>query len=553
MNILEEINKVYVIGHKNPDTDSICSAIAYSRLKNKTDHGTVYAAKRAGQINEETEFVLKYFNVEAPGYMPDAGTQVRDLEIHKLPKAGSALTIKEAWRLMNEANAVSLPITDDDGALEGIIAIGDIARFYMGNTDKSILSKARTQYRRMAETLEGRLIEGNAHGYFINGRVVIGTDSPELLSSYLEKDDLVILGNRKDTQMAAIRADASCIVISGNSPVDDEVIKLARKRSCVIIETPMDTYTIANLITQAIPVRYLMKSDGIVSFHTHDMTDEIKEVMGKYRFRDFPILDSEGRCLGTISRRNLLNARRKKLILVDHNERTQTVDNVEEADILEIIDHHRIGNLTTMSPVVFRNEPVGCTATIIYEMYNEAGVEIDKQTAGIMMAAILSDTLMFRSPTCTKYDQQAAAVLADIAGVNVEQFANDMFLAGSNLSGKAPEEIFYQDFKKFTAGEHVFGVGQINAMNQSALDDVEGRIAPFMKNEVGKNGIMMVFFMLTNIIDESTKLICVGGDSERIAEKAFGVTAHKGCCTLKGVVSRKKQLIPPLMSAMTEQ
>ncbi len=550
---MEEPRKVYVIGHKNPDTDSICSAIAYSRLKNKIDHSTVYVPKRAGQMNEETEYVLKYLGVEAPGYMPDAGTQVRDLEIHKLPKAGSALTIKEAWRLMNEANAVSLPITDDNGILEGIIGIGDIATFYMGNTDKAILSKARTQYRRMAETLEGHLIEGNAHGYFIKGRVVIGTDSPELLTKSLQRDDLVILGDRIDNQIAAIKADASCIVISGNAPVDKEVIKLARKKSCVIIETPMDTYTIANLITQAIPVRYLMRSEGIVSFHTRDMTDKIKDVMGKYRFRDFPVIDSDGRCLGTISRRNLLNARRKLLILVDHNERTQTADNIEEADILEIIDHHRIGNLTTMSPVMFRNQPVGCTATIIYQMYNEQGVEIDKTGAGLLLAAILSDTLMFRSPTCTKYDQQAAAVLAKIAGLNVEKFANDMFLAGSNLSGKAPEEIFYQDFKKFIAGDNIFGVGQINAMNQTSLDEVESRIVPFMKNEVGKNGITMVFFMLTNIIDESTKLICVGDNSERLAEKAFDIKVHKGLCVLKGVVSRKKQLIPPLMSAMTDQ
>lgn len=548
---MNDITKVYVVGHKNPDTDSICSAIAYARLKNKTSHGVIYAARRAGQINEETEYVLKRFNVEAPGYLPDAGTQVSDLEIHKLPKAGSDLTIKEAWDLMNEADAVSLPITDDNGVLEGIIAVSDITRFYMGNTDKYILSKARTQYRRMADTLDGKLIVGNAHGYFTNGGVVIGIDSPELLMKNMTKDDLVILGDREDTQIAAIEADASCLVISGNTEVSDKVCELAKKHSCVIIETPMNTYTIASLIAQSIPVKYLMKKSDIVTFHTHDLTDEIKNIMGKYRYRDFPVIDSEGRCTGTISRRNLINARRKKLILVDHNERTQTVDNIEEAEILEIVDHHRIGTLTTMSPVFFRNEPVGCTGTIIYEMYNEQEIEIDKTTAGLLMAAIISDTLMFRSPTCTKYDQEACEVLARIAGVDIEEFANDMFTAGSNLSGKAPEEIFYQDYKKFISGENVFGVGQINAMNQGALDEVETRIAPFMKNECGKNGVTMVFFMLTNIIDESTKLICVGGNSEHLAERAFNVPVRNHACVLRGVVSRKKQLIPALMQALS--
>ena len=336
-------------------------------------------------------------------------------------------------------------------------------------------------------------------------------------------------------------------MISGGHTADEDVIAAAKKKSCVIIESPMDTYTIATFISHSIPVRYLMKCEGIVTFHSNDFTDAIKETMGKYRYRDFPVIDADGRCLGTISRRNLINVRKKQLILVDHNERTQTVDNIEEAEILEIIDHHRIGSLETMGPVMFRNQPVGCTATIIYQMYNERGVEIPKKIAGLLLAAILSDTLMFRSPTSTKFDQEAVTVLAGIAGINIEDFANDMFMAGSNLSEKAPEEIFYQDFKKFMAGETSFGVGQINSMDSKSLANAEEKIRPILQSECGKNGMSMVFFMLTNIVEESTKLLCFGDGSERIVEKAFDVKVYKDAATLKGIVSRKKQLIPAIM------
>ncbi len=543
---------VYVIGHKNPDTDSICSAISYAELKNLTSFGVRYIPKRAGQINEETEYVLKRLGVEPPGYMPDAGTQVKDMEIHEMPPANDTLTIKEAWELMMDAKAASLPITDSEGRLEGIIGVGDIAKYFMGNSDESILSKARTQYKRMAETLDGKLVLGNEHGYFIKGRVVIGTDDPKLLASNMLSDDLVVLGNRKDTQLAAIKADASCLVISGGNAVEPDVIEAAKKKSCVIIESPMDTYTIATLISHSIPVKYLMKCEGIVTFHSSDFTDEIKDTMGKYRYRDFPVVDADGRCLGTISRRNLINVRKKQIILVDHNERTQTVDNIEEADILEIIDHHRIGSLETISPIMFRNQPVGCTATIVYQMYNEKGVEIPKKIAGLLTAAILSDTLMFRSPTCTKFDQEAVNVLSEIAGIDIEDFANDMFMAGSNLSGKKPEEIFYQDFKKFMAGETTFGVGQINSMDAKSLANAEEKIKPILQGECGKNGMSMVFFMLTNILEESTRLLCFGEGSAKIVEKAFDVKAYQDVISLKGIVSRKKQFIPTIMGVFNE-
>lgn len=550
---MKEEKTIYVIGHKNPDTDSICSAIAYADLKNRVSkNGFQYLPKRAGQINEETEYVLKRFKVSPPGYMPNVGTQIRDLEIHETPAADSSLSIKEAYGLMKDCLANSLPITDGEGHLEGIISVGDIARYFLGNIDPSILSKARTKYKSMAETLEGSLILGNEHGYFIRGRVIVGTDSPKLLASNMMTDDLVILGNRKDTQMAAIRAEASCIVITESYEVDEEVMNLAREKSCVIIGTPLDTYAVASIISHSIPVKYLMKCDGIVTFRTHDYTEEIKNIMGKHRFRDFPVIDSLGRCIGTISRRNLINVRKKKIILVDHNERTQTVDNVEEAEILEIIDHHRIGSLETMAPVMFRNQPVGCTSTIIYQMYNENGIEIPKQIAGLLMSAIISDTLMFRSPTCTKYDQEAVSALSKIAGVDIETHATEMFTAGSNLSDKTAEEIFYQDFKKFIAGEVTFGVGQINSMDPSSLQMAEEKIRGIIQSEAAKNGMSMVFIMLTNIMEEGTRLLCFGEGSTALIEKAFGAKAFEDVVSLKGVVSRKKQFIPSVMEAFSD-
>lgn len=546
---MNQQENIYVIGHKNPDTDSICSAIAYADIKNRTER-KVYTAKRAGQINEETEYVLNRFGMEAPGYISDVGAQVRDMEIHKTQGAPNSITIKRAWELMKESGAVTLPITTQENKLEGIITIGDIAKYYMDAYDKTIMSDARTQYRAMADTLGGTIVTGNEHGYFIKGKVLVGAANPEFLDKWMEDDDLIIVGDREDVQMRAIMNNASCIVVSLGADISEEVTELARKKSCMIISSPYDTYTVARLINQSIPVKHLMKKTDLVTFQTDDFVDDIKDVMGRLRHRDFPVLNKKGCYLGTISRRNLINVNKKKLILVDHNEESQAVDNIGEADILEIVDHHRLGSLETIQPIAFRNQPVGCTATILFQIYNEKQLEIPENIAGLLCAAIISDTLMFRSPTCTKYDQEAALELAEIAHIDVEAFANEMFRAGSNLSGKSPEEIFYQDFKKFIMEDVTFGVGQINSMNAEELEEIEGRLKPFMENECGKHGISMVFFMLTNIIGESTRLMCYGENSTKLVEEAFHVRVDNGISILPGVVSRKKQLIPTFLATL---
>lgn len=544
--------KIYIIGHKNPDTDSICSAIAYADIKNRVNNGCKYSAKRAGQINEETEYVLKKFGVEAPGYLSDVGTQVKDMEIRETPGVPNNISIKDAWAIMKESSAVTLPITKEDGQLEGLITTGDIAKSYMDAHDNYFLSNARTQYRSIANTVEGTVVTGNSHGYFVKGKVVIGAAHPDKLGEFLEEDDLVILGDRHEDHLCAIEQNVSCIIVCNHAEVAEDIKMAAEKNQCVVIQSALDTFTVARLINQSIPVKHIMKKENLITFQTDDFTDHIRDIMVKNRHRAFPVVNKHGKYIGTVSRRNLLGMKKKQLILVDHNEKTQAVDNIDAAEVLEIIDHHRLGSLETLQPIMFRNQPVGCTATIMYQMYTEKALEISPAIAGLLCSAIISDTLMFRSPTCTSSDKMAAGALALIAGINIEEHAKEMFTAGSNLKGKTTEVIFYQDFKRFTSDKVNFGVGQISSMNAEELEDLKQRLIPFMQHECGKNGISMVFFMLTNILEESSEVICYGEGSCRLVEESFGVKEAQGGYVLQGVVSRKKQLIPAFIGTLQQ-
>ena len=542
--------KIFVIGHKNPDTDSICSAIAYCDIKNRTTQDSKYIAKRAGQINEETEYVLNRFGVQPPGYLSNIGTQVKDMDIRLSPEANKSMSLKNAWDLMQENSIVSLPIREKDGTLEGLITIGDIAKTYMDTTDSYLLSRARTQYQRIAETIGGKVVEGNGHGYFIQGKIMVATANPDKMKEYVEENDMIIMGNREEDHLQAIEQNVSCIIVGLGIEVTEKVLKLAHEKDIIIISSPYDTFTISRLINQSIPVKYIMKTENLVTFNTEDFTDDIQNEMIKHRHRAFPVIDKKGKCIGTISRRNFLDMHRKKVVLVDHNEKDQAVDNIDKAEIMEIIDHHKLGTLQTMQPISFRNQPVGCTGTIMYQMYGEQKLEIPPKIAGLLCAAIISDTLMFRSPTCTLQDKMAAGALALIADISIEEFAREMFKAGSNLKDKSPEEIFYQDYKKFIAeGDVCFGVGQISSMDADELKEIKERLLPFMVSESGRHGVSRVYFMLTNIMEQSTELLFYGEGSEEMAVNAFKMQPENGTIYLKGVVSRKKQLIPPLMEA----
>ncbi|NSE61864.1 putative manganese-dependent inorganic diphosphatase [Dorea formicigenerans] len=542
--------KIYVIGHKNPDTDSICSAIAYADLRQKVT-GQVHEAKRAGHVNDETAYVLDRFGVEAPKLLTDVRLQVRDLDIHEMPGLKPNASIRDTWERMRQEQAKTLPIVKDD-ELVGVVSTGDIAKSYMDVYDSEILSKARTQYRNIIKTLDGTMITGNEHGYFMRGKVAIGASSPNLMEEFIEKDDLVILGDREEAQACAVNIDASCMVICKDAEVSPKLIQKAKEQSIVIIQTPYDTFTTARLINQSIPVKFYMTSGPLTMFRMNDYVDDIKDIMAKKRFRDFPILDRHGRFKGFISRRRFLGASKKKVILVDHNERSQAVDGIEEAEIIEIIDHHRLGDIETVSPITFRNQPVGCTATIINQMYEENEIEVPREIAGLLCGAIISDTLLFRSPTCTPLDERTAKKLAKISDIDLEQMAQEMFNAGSNLKGKSAEDICFQDFKQFTVNDTIFGVGQITSMSKEELAAIRDMMTEHLPKVLEAHNLNMIYFMLTDILAESTELLCVGTGARGIALSAFDLPDNAKSLILKGVVSRKKQLIPVLVETMQQ-
>lgn len=551
--------KTLVLGHRNPDTDSICSAICYANLKEKMT-GEEYEPCRAGNLNPETQFVLKYFKLEPPRLVENVRTQVKDIEIRKTKGVGRGISLRNAWSLMQEDNVVTLPCVNDDGVLEGVITIGDITKSYMNLYDSSIISKAGTKYANILDTLDGTMVIGDPEAYFDKGKVLIAAANPDLMENYIEKHDLVILGNRYESQLCAIEMEAGCIIVCEGAGVSLTIRKLAQERGCTVITTPYDTYTAARLINQSMPISYFMTTEKIITFSEEDYLDDIRDIMASKRHRDFPIMNSNGKYLGMISRRNLLGASGKSIILVDHNEKTQAVEGIESADIKEIIDHHRLGTVETLGPVFFRNQPLGCTATIIYQMYQENKIEIDKKTAGLLCSAIISDTLLFRSPTCTAVDKAAGLALAEIAGLDIETYAIKMFAAASNLKGKSDEDIFYQDFKRFTVGNSVFGIGQITSLNAAELEELKGRMLSYCEKAREQHNADMMFFMLTNILTESTDVLCVGQGAEQLVASAFHITdeeeggleKHDGIVFLPGVVSRKKQLAPQIIMALQQ-
>lgn len=546
-----EQSPIMVVGHKNPDTDSICSAIAYAQLKNQIEENT-YVPKRAGKINNETAFVLDYFNIDVPELIEDVNTQVKDIEYRKTPGVDHNISIKAAWKMMRELDVVTLPIVTKHNHLEGIITINDIAKSYMDDFDSDVIAKANTSYSNLLEVLDGTLVAGNEGDKITNGQVMIGAANPHMIENVIQKDDIMIVGDRVDTQICGIEMGVQCLIICLNSPVNSLVLQIAKERNCSVITTPLDTYTVARLVNQSIPVEYFMKKDNLITFELDDTVDSIKEIMSKLRHRDFPIVDDFGHYYGMVSRRNLLALRKKKVILVDHNEKSQAISGIEDAEICEIIDHHRLGALQTISPVYFRNQPVGCTATIINQMYQENGMEIDKKTAGLLCAAILSDTLLFRSPTCTALDEITARNLAEIAGIDLESFAMEMFEAGSSLKDKTPEELFNQDYKVFQVETMVIGVSQISSVNQRELDKVAKMMQLYVPTALATMPIQMSYIMLTNIHEQSSKLLAFGPDAVTYASEALGVEAQGNVCVLPGVVSRKKQVIPALVNVLQE-
>ena len=545
-------HKVVVIGHRNPDTDSICSAIAYAELKNKTS-SLVCEPRRAGRMNQETEFVLKKFGVTPPRMCTDVNPKIRDVDFREMPGINGNTSLRKAWEIMRDKQIDTLPITDAGNELLGLITVKDIATANMDVFDTEVLAKSRTSYKNILETLGGTMVVGDENAVCTTGHIKIGTATPEMLESAVEKGDIVILTNRYESQLCAIEKEASLLIICNGAKVGRTIQRIAEETGVAIMSVACDSYAAGKLMSQCAPISYYMTRDDIVKFTLVTPVSDVTRVMAKVRHRYFPILDEDGRYCGMISRRNIINLRTRRIIRVDPNEATQAVEGFDQAEILEIIDHHRIGSLETDGPVYFRNQPVGCTATIITQMYDENGVEIEPKIAGLLLAAILSDTLVFRSPTCTPIDVAAAKRLAKIAGVDIDEFALEMFEAGENLAGKTAEEVFLQDFKVFMCGDVRFGVAQGSYMTRKNLQAAQKLLQPYLEEARNKQNVEDLYMLLTDVPKEESVVICAGRHADEMLRSGFEIEpAADGSWTLPGVVSRKKQFIPALMTAYQE-
>ena len=545
-------HKVVVIGHRNPDTDSICSAIAYAELKNKTSD-LVCEPRRAGKMNQETEFVLKKFGVKPPRMCTDVNPKIRDVDYREMPGIPGSTSLRKAWEIMRDKQIDTLPVTSPDNELEGVITVKDIATANMDVFDTGILAKSQTTYRNILETLGGTMVVGREDDVCTTGHIRIGTATPEMLENTVEKGDIVILTNRYESQLCAIEKEASLLIICNGSKVGRTIQRIAEEMGVAIMSAPVDTYAAGKLISQCAPISYYMTRSDIMKFTLVTPVADVTRVMAKVRHRYFPILDEDGKYCGMVSRRNIINLQKRRIILVDHNEATQAVEGFDQAEILEIIDHHRIGSLETSGPVYFRNQPVGCTATIITQMYDENGMEIPPQIAGLLLAAILSDTLVFRSPTCTPLDEALAKRLAKIAGVDIDEFASEMFEAGEKLDGKTAEEVFLQDFKVFMCGDIRFGVAQGSYMTRKNLLAAEALLQPYLEEDRNKQNVEDIYMLLTDVPKEESVVISDGRYASEVLSDGFETQpAEDGSFTLPGVVSRKKQFIPALMTAYQE-
>ena len=542
---------VYVSGHRNPDTDSICSAIAYSYLLNATNKYNAVPV-RLGEINRETEYVLKRFGVEHPVLLKTVKQKVEDLNYDKVTVFSKDLTLKTAWFLLKQQNLKSAPILDEHGQLLGLLSTSNIIEGYMYQWDSEVLKKAKTPVENVIDTLEANVIYLNESLKVVEGDIHIAAMSGSEAKKRIHENDVVIVGgDRSDDLEELISVKPSLIVLTGSLTADENVVKKCEEQGISIISTPFNTYQTSQQIVQAIPVEYVMIKGDIKTFSTDDTLDYMKEVMSETRYRGYPVIDLNNRCVGSISRFALLKGLRKKVILVDHNERGQSIPGIEEADILEIVDHHRVADIQTVGPLLFRGEPLGSTATIVTKMFDELDVEMPSHIAGLLLGAVVSDTLLFKSPTCTPVDTKIAKKLAEIAGVDIQEFAMEMFKAGTSLVGKTVDEIFNQDFKKFSFDNLQVGVAQVNSMDIEGFLPYKKDMLDYMNKFAEDNNLEFTLLLLTDIINANSEIF-VGGPRPELVEKAFNVQLTECQGTLAGVISRKKQVVPAITAVMSE-
>ena len=540
---------IYVTGHKNPDSDSICAAYAYAKFKNKIgDVETV--ACRLGNPNQETQYILDYFNAEAPRLLKTVKLKVEDLQFDNISPVSPEISLKTAWSIMRDKNIKTLPVADENDHLLGVLAVSNLTSCYMDIWDNRILAKSNTTLDNIIDTLSAKVSYVNEKVTHFPGKIVVTAMQPDTMSGHIDEGDIAIVGDREEAQAALIKLNISLMIVTGGYAPSEKIVSLAKEHGVTIIVTQHDSFTASRLIVQSIPVGYVMVKENIVSFTTDDLVDDIKGIMTETRFRSYPVLDQNGRVVGTVSRYHLISNHKKKVIQVDHNERGQSVDGLEDAEVLEIIDHHRVADIQTNNPIYFRNEPVGSTSTIVAKCFFESGIRPSRKAAGLLCGAIISDTLLFRSPTCTPQDQYICKKLAEIADINIEEFAKEMFKAGTSLKGKTVEQIFNSDFKPFTIEDTKVGIAQVNTMDIEGFMPLKEEMLNYMDQKAKEAGLDMVMLLLTDILNEGSEILVTGNKPE-IVEKAFNVTLKDKGAFLPGVLSRKKQVVPPITNAIT--
>lgn len=538
---------VYVTGHRNPDTDSICSAIAYAAYKNEVENYNAVAV-RLGEINRETKFVLDYFGVDKPEVLDTIQLRVEDINFEKISSITKDTSIGMALNLMKPNNLNSIPVIDENNRLTGIVTLSDIIESYIDAWDNTIISTKNTNIENIIDTLNAEEVFISKDNNF-SGEILVLAMKKETMDNYINDGDIVICGDRPEVQKHALKKDISLMIVTSGLKIDKEVIDIAKERDISIILTPHDTFTTSRLIVQSISISHVMTSENIVHFFLEELVDDVKKIMSQTKFRSFPVLDDNNKVLGIISRYHLISSIRKKVILVDHNERGQSVKGLDDANILEIIDHHRVADVHTGTPIYFRNEPVGSTATIVASIFFENGRRPSKKIAGLLLAAIISDTLLFKSPTTTNKDKQMLKRLVRITGINEKTFAREMFKEGTSLEGKDIDEIISQDYKTFQINSNSIGIAQVYTMDPKSLEGFKDELLERMEEKRILDNHDTFMLLLTDIFKEASKVIIVGENIDLIG-LALGEKMNDGTFFAKNVLSRKKQVVPPLTSAL---
>lgn len=537
------MNKTFVFGHKSPDTDSVTASISFSYLKNKLGENTVPMV--LGEINKETKYVLKYFGVAQPTFLNDVKLQIKDIRYKKGIYLNDKESIFTAYNYMMENNVSTIPIVDDKNKMFGIVSMKDIARENMGDEG----SKLHTSFDNILEVLKGKKVLKFDEEIKGNINVALLRSTTFIQNTKLDNNDILIVGDRHSIIEYAINSNVKLIIVTKDGEIKPSHLELAREKKINIIETKLDTFKVVRLINLCNYVKTITLTKNVFCFDENDTVNNFVDFANKTKFTNYPIINKENECLGLLRLADLADKNKKKVILVDHNSKEQTVDGIDEAEILEIVDHHNIGSIGTQNPITFRNMPVGSSNTIIYEMYKENKVEIPKDIAGLMLSGIISDTLLLMSPTTTDYDRTAVKDLAKIADVNYSSYGLEMFKAGSSLEGMSKTDVLYNDFKKFSANDRKFGIGQIFTMD---IDEIKKEIDEYVKliDEICKNEeYATICLFVTDIINNGSYMI-YNTNSKDIVSSAFNIKDVEECTYLPGVVSRKKQILPNLLAEL---